>query len=77
MAQRLLFGGTQGSSSQSKYLVEFKAGKCTQKGKLVTPDKRKGKPNSTTRKRERIPPNFRDAVQCVVDSYHSSSVEDQ
>ncbi|XP_003748186.1 proteasomal ubiquitin receptor ADRM1-B [Galendromus occidentalis] len=42
MAQRLLFGGTQGSSSQSKYLVEFKAGKCTQKGKLVTPDKRKG-----------------------------------
>ncbi|OQR71247.1 proteasomal ubiquitin receptor ADRM1-like [Tropilaelaps mercedesae] len=42
MTQRLLFGTQGGSSSQSKYLVEFRAGKCTRKGKLVTPDKRKG-----------------------------------
>ncbi|KAG8230785.1 hypothetical protein J437_LFUL011349 [Ladona fulva] len=36
-----LFGNTS-SRSQSKNLVEFKAGKMTQKGKMVHPDKRKG-----------------------------------
>lgn len=32
--------GSRGSSS--KYLVEFRAGKMTLKGNMVTPDKRKG-----------------------------------
>ncbi|XP_071440773.1 proteasomal ubiquitin receptor ADRM1-B [Hetaerina americana] len=36
-----LFGNAS-SRSQSKNLVEFKAGKMTQKGKMVHPDKRKG-----------------------------------
>lgn len=36
-----LFGGSSGRS-QSKNLVEFKAGKMTMKGKMVHPDKRKG-----------------------------------
>ncbi|KAF4523485.1 hypothetical protein B566_EDAN004554 [Ephemera danica] len=36
-----LFGNTS-SRSQNKNLVEFKAGKMTQKGKMVHPDKRKG-----------------------------------
>ncbi|KAI5750538.1 hypothetical protein M8J76_016489 [Diaphorina citri] len=36
-----LFGSTV-SRSQSKNLVEFKAGKMTMKGKMVHPDKRKG-----------------------------------
>lgn len=35
-----LVSGSRGSSS--KYLVEFRAGKMTLKGKTVTPDKRKG-----------------------------------
>lgn len=35
-----LVSGSRGSSS--KYLVEFRAGKMTLKGNLVTPDKRKG-----------------------------------
>lgn len=36
-----LFGNTA-SRSQSKNLVEFRAGKMTLKGKMVYPDKRKG-----------------------------------
>ena len=36
-----LFGNTAGRS-QSKNLVEFRAGKMTMKGKMVHPDKRKG-----------------------------------
>lgn len=35
-----LVSGTRGSSS--KYLVEFRAGKMSLKGNIVTPDKRKG-----------------------------------
>lgn len=35
-----LVSGSRGSSS--KYLVEFRAGKMTLKGNVVTPDKRKG-----------------------------------
>lgn len=35
-----MVSGTRGSSS--KYLVEFRAGKMTLKGNVVTPDKRKG-----------------------------------
>ncbi|UYV60296.1 ADRM1 [Cordylochernes scorpioides] len=42
MTRPFLFGGTTGSQSQNKYLVEFRAGKMTMKGKMVTPDKRKG-----------------------------------
>lgn len=34
--------GSSASRSQSKNLVEFKAGKMTMKGKMVHPDKRKG-----------------------------------
>lgn len=37
-----LFGGSSGNQSQNKYLVEFRAGKMTVKGKMVQPDKRKG-----------------------------------
>lgn len=37
-----LFGGSAGSRSQSKNLVEFRAGKMEMKGKMVHPDKRKG-----------------------------------
>jgi len=36
-----LFGNTA-SRSQSKNLVEFKAGKMSMRGKMVYPDKRKG-----------------------------------
>lgn len=35
-----MVSGTRGNSS--KYLVEFRAGKMTLKGNVVTPDKRKG-----------------------------------
>ncbi|RWS06683.1 proteasomal ubiquitin receptor ADRM1-like isoform X1 [Dinothrombium tinctorium] len=42
MARPILFGGNVSGSSQSKYLVEFKAGKMEMKGNLVTPLKRKG-----------------------------------
>lgn len=35
-----LVSGSRGSSS--KYLVEFRAGKMSLKGSIVTPDKRKG-----------------------------------
>jgi len=41
MSSGALFGGTSGRS-QSKNLVEFRAGKMTMKGRTVTPDKRKG-----------------------------------
>lgn len=41
MASGALFGAA-GNHSQSKNLVEFKAGKMTMKGKMVHPDKRKG-----------------------------------
>jgi len=34
--------GSSNARSQNKNLVEFKAGKMTQKGKLVHPDTRKG-----------------------------------
>lgn len=34
--------GSGGGGRQSKNLVEFRAGKMTQKGKMVHPDKRKG-----------------------------------
>lgn len=37
-----LFGGSSSGQIQSKYLVEFRAGKMTMKGKVVHPDKRKG-----------------------------------
>ena len=37
-----LFGGSAGTRSQSKNLVEFRAGKMHMKGKMVHPDKRKG-----------------------------------
>ncbi|GFO16366.1 proteasomal ubiquitin receptor adrm1 [Plakobranchus ocellatus] len=37
-----LFGNTASSRSQSKNLVEFRAGKMHMKGKMVHPDKRKG-----------------------------------
>ena len=37
-----LFGGSAGTRSQSKNLVEFRAGKMQMKGKMVHPDKRKG-----------------------------------
>jgi len=37
-----LFGNNAASRSQSKNLVEFKAGKMFMKGKMVHPDKRKG-----------------------------------
>ena len=37
-----LFGGSAGTRSQSKNLVEFRAGKMHMKGKMVYPDKRKG-----------------------------------
>lgn len=42
MTRGLLFGTSSGSQSHSKYLVEFRAGKMTLKGKMVHPDKRKG-----------------------------------
>ncbi|XP_013774745.1 proteasomal ubiquitin receptor ADRM1-like [Limulus polyphemus] len=42
MARPLLFGNSGTSQGQSKYLVEFKAGKMTLKGNMVHPDKRKG-----------------------------------
>ncbi|XP_052764344.1 proteasomal ubiquitin receptor ADRM1-B-like [Mya arenaria] len=41
MASGALFGGSTGRS-QSKHLVEFRAGKMHMKGKMVHPDKRKG-----------------------------------
>jgi len=41
MSSGALFGGTSGRS-QSKNLVEFRAGKMTMKGRTVYPDKRKG-----------------------------------
>lgn len=41
MSSGALFGGTTGRS-QSKNLVEFRAGKMTMKGRTVHPDKRKG-----------------------------------
>jgi len=41
MSSGALFGGTTGRS-QSKNLVEFRAGKMTMKGRTVYPDKRKG-----------------------------------
>ncbi|XP_014681036.1 PREDICTED: proteasomal ubiquitin receptor ADRM1-like isoform X2 [Priapulus caudatus] len=41
MASGALFGSSA-SRSQSKNLVEFRAGKMSQKGKMVHPDKRKG-----------------------------------
>lgn len=41
MASGALFGNTSGRS-QSKNLVEFRAGKMHMKGKMVHPDKRKG-----------------------------------
>ena len=41
MASGALFGGSVGRS-QSKHLVEFRAGKMTLKGSTVIPDKRKG-----------------------------------
>lgn len=41
MASGALFGTTNGRS-QSKNLVEFRAGKMYMKGKMVHPDKRKG-----------------------------------
>jgi len=41
MASGALFGGPSGRS-QSKNLVEFRAGKMTLKGRMVYPDKRKG-----------------------------------
>lgn len=41
MSSGALFGGTSGRS-QSKNLVEFRAGKMTMKGRTVSPDKRKG-----------------------------------
>ena len=37
-----LFGGSAGTRSQSKNLVEFRAGKMHMKGKMVHADKRKG-----------------------------------
>ena len=42
--QQALFssGGGSRSSSASKALVEFRAGKMTMSGTLVTPDKRRG-----------------------------------
>lgn len=42
MSRPFLFGGNTGNQSQNKYLVEFRAGKMTMKGKMVHPDKRKG-----------------------------------
>lgn len=41
MASGALFGNASGRS-QSKNLVEFRAGKMFMKGKMVHPDKRKG-----------------------------------
>lgn len=41
MSSGALFGNTSGRS-QSKNLVEFRAGKMYMKGKMVHPDKRKG-----------------------------------
>jgi len=41
MSSGALFGGTSGRS-QSKNLVEFRAGKMTMRGRTVYPDKRKG-----------------------------------
>lgn len=41
MAKSFLFGGNSGQS-QSKYLVEFRAGKMTMKGNMVYPIKKKG-----------------------------------
>ena len=41
MASGALFGNASGRS-QSKNLVEFRAGKMYMKGKMVHPDKRKG-----------------------------------
>jgi Proteasome complex subunit Rpn13 ubiquitin receptor len=41
MASGALFGNT-GGRSQSKHLLEFRAGKMALKGKMVYPDKRKG-----------------------------------
>jgi len=41
MSSGALFGNT-GGRSQSKNLVEFRAGKMTMKGRTVYPDKRKG-----------------------------------
>ena len=41
MATGALFGGSA-SRSQSKHLVEFRAGKMYMKGKMVHADKRKG-----------------------------------
>ncbi|XP_064482427.1 proteasomal ubiquitin receptor ADRM1-like isoform X2 [Ornithodoros turicata] len=42
MTRGFLFGGNANNQNQSKYLVEFKAGKMSQKGKMVHPDKRQG-----------------------------------
>lgn len=42
MARPFLFGGNTSIQSQNKYLVEFRAGKMSMKGKMVHPDKRKG-----------------------------------
>ncbi|XP_013789634.1 proteasomal ubiquitin receptor ADRM1-A-like [Limulus polyphemus] len=42
MARPFLFGNSGSSQGQSKYLVEFRAGKMTMKGNMVHPDKRKG-----------------------------------
>lgn len=42
MASGALFGSSAGARSQSKNLVEFRAGKMYMKGKMVHPDKRKG-----------------------------------
>ncbi|CAH1776077.1 unnamed protein product [Owenia fusiformis] len=42
MATGALFGGSTSTRPQSKNLVEFRAGKMTLKGKMVTADKRKG-----------------------------------
>lgn len=41
MSGGALFGNA-GSRSQSKNLLEFRAGKMTQRGRMVHPDKRKG-----------------------------------
>ena len=37
-----LFGGGRGGAAQSKAMVEFRAGKMSMSGTLVSPDKRKG-----------------------------------
>ena len=42
MATGALFSNATNSRSQSKNLVEFRAGKMFMKGKMVHPDKRKG-----------------------------------